>query len=226
MKPEHLKSELEFYAKAFRDNTIRREKAISWEYTPSKTIIEIIKSNRLSENPESKRVLDLGCGDGRHTAYFRELGFYVVGVDFCKEAIGLCTDRFKEDHGVHLERIDLTEKEALAHLDTFDLVLDWSILDHIRREYLPVYLSNVLGSVKNGGHLIAAEFDISVRKLYKGKDFKCRRRHYSRGFTLQGLIELLKPLTLIDYRKKVLEDEITGYKFNTVLMEKQRDYYD
>lgn len=220
MKPEHLKSELEFYAKAFGDNASRRGKAISWEYTSSRTIIEIIKANNLAKSTESKRALDLGCGDGRHSAYFRELGFYVAGVDFCEEAVQLCADRFKKDSEVHLELVDLTEENAISHLGEFDLVLDWSVLDHIRREYLPVYLQNVIGSVKEGGHLIAAEFDISVRKLYQGKDFKCRRGHYSRGFTLKGLVESLNPLVLVDYREKVLEDEITGYRFNTVLMKK------
>jgi len=226
MKCKHLKFELEFYARAFRDNATRREKAISWEYIPSKTIIEIVESNNLAESAECKRALDLGCGDGRHAAYFRKQGFYVVGVDFCEEAVTLCTDRFKEDQKVHLEQIDLTEREALSHLGKFDLVLDWSVLDHIRREYLAIYLQNVIGSVKEGGHLIAAEFDVSVRKLYKGKDFKCRRGHYSRGFTLKGLVESLSPLVLVDYREKVLEDEITRYKFNTVLMGKQEENYE
>jgi len=220
MKPKHLKSELEFYAKAFGDNATRREKAISWEYTPSRTIIEIVESNGLAESTESMRALDLGCGDGRHIAYFRELSFYVVGVDFCEKAVQLCRNRFKEDSEVHLERVDLTEADVISRLGQFNLVLDWSVLDHIRREYLPVYLQNIIGSVKEGGHLIATEFDISVRKLYKGKDFKCRRGHYSRGFTLKGLVESLSPLVLVDYREKVLEDEITGYRFNTVLMKK------
>lgn len=226
MKQKHMKSELEFYAKAFGDNATRREKSISWEYTPSRTIIEIVESNGLAESAGSKRALDLGCGDGRHTTYFRKLGFYVVGVDFCKEAVQLCGDRFKEDSEVHLEQVDLTEADAISHLGQFDLVLDWSVLDHIRREYLPAYLQNVIGSVKEGGHLIVAEFDVSVRKLYKGKDFKCRRGHYSRGFTLKDLAESLSPLVLVDYREKVLEDEITGYRFNTVLMEKQEKNYE
>jgi len=224
MKSEHLKPELEFYNNAFKDNKNRRKKVISWEYSPSKIIINLLKSNDLIY-PKNKRMLDLGCGDGRHISFFRKKDFDVVGVDFSEEAIKLCKNRFKGDSRVCLERIDLTEQDSILHLGKFDLVLDWSVLDHIRRQYLPEYLHNIMGSIKEGGYLIASEFDISVRNLYKGKDYKCRGGHYSRGFSLGGLIELLNPsLVLLDSREKVLEDSIAGYKFNTVLMKKRENY--
>jgi 2-polyprenyl-3-methyl-5-hydroxy-6-metoxy-1,4-benzoquinol methylase len=218
MDTKHLQSELNFYQKAFLHNAGRRKHGYGWESEPSRVVKDIIIKNKLNADAKNKQMLDLGCGDGRHITLFRQMGFSITGVDFSKEAIKLCKEKFKNDKKVKLYRIDLTKKNGLKNLGKFDLILDWSVLDHIRRKYFKTYLSNIKGAIKPGGFGIFAEFDASLPGLFKNKDYKIVHGHYSRAYTIPTLLETLKPLRMIDCRKAILEDEINNYKFNTVLM--------
>jgi 2-polyprenyl-3-methyl-5-hydroxy-6-metoxy-1,4-benzoquinol methylase len=220
MKKEHLKNELNFYRQAFSDNAKRRSRKFSWEYIPSKSVVAIVKKNRLAKNAANKKVLDLGCGDGRHIEYFRELGFEVWGVDFSKEAINFCRKRFRGDKKVHLAVADLTRKNILKKFGTFDIVIDWSVLDHIRKEYLKTYIKNISGAIKNSGCGIFCEFDESLSGLFAGRNYKIKRGHYSKAYSISELKSLLKPLVAIDQKTSVLEDEINNYRFNAVLVKK------
>jgi len=220
MRKEHLKSELNFYRQAFIDNAKRRSRKFSWDYAPSKSVVDIVKKNNLARKASDKKVLDVGCGDGRHIEYFRKLGFEVWGVDFSKEAIWLCQKRFSGDGKVHLSVADLTHRNILKNLGTFDIIIDWSVLDHIRKEYLKTYLKNILGAIKNGGHGIFSEFDKALPGLFAGKSYKIQGGHYSRAYSKVELKSLLKPLIIIDQKTKVLEDKINNYRFNTLLVKK------
>jgi SAM-dependent methyltransferase len=220
MKSKHLKYELKFYESAFGNNSKRRTSRFSWEYRPSKSVIGLVEKNGLKQG-KGKRALDVGCGDGRHIAYFRSLGYSVVGVDFSLESLKLCRKRFAKDKEVELFQADLTKKKALEKLGQFDLVLDWSVLDHIREEYVKRYLRNLFWTIKLGGVIIFSEFDISLPGLFKNKDYKIVRGHYSKAYNLGSLVKTLRPLRLVDSREKVLEDEINNYKLNSVLMQKR-----
>lgn len=42
----------------------------------------------------SSRIIDIGCGNGRDTAFFRKSGHHVTGLDFCKTAIDVCNKNY------------------------------------------------------------------------------------------------------------------------------------
>ena len=190
MKEKQLKLELLFYKEAFTDNIGRRKKGFGWRHSSSKSVMQIVKENNLDKNAQDKRVLDLGCGDGRHTYFFRKKGFEVVGVDFCKEAIGLCKKRFKKDDKIILEKVDLSVSNSIEKFRKFDIILDWSVLDHIRREYISIYKKNITNAVKKNGFLILVEFDISISGLFKNRDYKVKNGHYSRGYKIFTLVNM------------------------------------
>lgn len=48
----------------------------------------------LSSLEPHSRILDLGCGTGRSTAYFHEKGFSVVGVDFSGEMLRIAREKY------------------------------------------------------------------------------------------------------------------------------------
>ncbi len=41
----------------------------------------------------SGKILDVGCGVGRHTLYFQKKGFDITGIDFAPKAIKVCKER-------------------------------------------------------------------------------------------------------------------------------------
>lgn len=224
MTPEEFHGELDFYQKAYGSDTEysarnRIERGFGWGEKISPTVVELIDSLGLAENTTSKSFLDLGCGDGRSSEYFYKLGFSVTGVDFSPEALAIYQAKFAQDPKVRSARTDLTAIDSLRDLGQFDLILDWSVLDHIRPAYVPVFISNILGALKEGGHIIASEFD-TLPDLEAEKDSKIIKGHYSKIYKIDELAALFHPLQLIDKREHTLEDTRNNIYFNTVVFKK------
>lgn len=84
-----------------------------------------------------ERVLDLGCGEGRHVIAAYALGeVHAVGVDLSRTDLTTAQARFAEieEAGNELKQLDLTEASALAlpFADaSFDKVICSEVLEHI-----------------------------------------------------------------------------------------------
>lgn len=63
------------------------------------------------------RILDVGCGAGRHLLYFQDRGFEIVGIDRSPYAIKVC----KESGAQQAEVMDVFENTLDAH--SFDTIL-------------------------------------------------------------------------------------------------------
>ena len=63
------------------------------------------------------RVLDVGCGAGRHTLYLQDKGFHAVGIDNSPLAIEVCRQR-----GVH-ETAVMSITQVSGKLGEFDTIL-------------------------------------------------------------------------------------------------------
>lgn len=216
MDTNHLKSERNFYRALF--NGSGRYGVNPWGEEPSKLMVELLEKHNLT-NGSGKRALDLGCGQGRHIALLRQYGYQVVGVDFSQDALDICKRRFAGDDLVMLRKVDLTVPGSLENLGDFDLVLQWSVLDHIRAKYVKDYLKNVIGAVKS--FLIVSEFSI-FQGMFKNKPYKIEGGHYSRAYKSQELDRAFEPLQAIDIiENKDDGAKYWGIKFHTILFQNQ-----
>ncbi|HEY0366649.1 MAG TPA: class I SAM-dependent methyltransferase [Pyrinomonadaceae bacterium] len=80
-----------------------------------------------------ERVLDLGCGNGRHAIYFARQGFAAAGIDVSEHAIAWAKDWAKR------EGLDIDFRTGnIEHLpfedNTFDVVVSHGVLDHVHME--------------------------------------------------------------------------------------------
>lgn len=57
---------------------------------------DIPKLERIFRENNVSRILDIGCGTGRHTVFFAERGFDVYGFDFSLYAIQCSVERSKD----------------------------------------------------------------------------------------------------------------------------------
>jgi SAM-dependent methyltransferase len=78
-----------------------------------------------------KRVLDAGCGEGFGTQLLADVAAAVVGVDYSAGAIACCRRTWLKPNLSFLQ-LDLTHPGGYA--DTFDLVINFQVLEHIRDE--------------------------------------------------------------------------------------------
>jgi SAM-dependent methyltransferase len=68
-----------------------------WRFSPSPTA-RILAQAILDSNPrrsERIEIVDWGCGYGRDSLYFLELGFDVIGIDVSEKAVALARDAYK-----------------------------------------------------------------------------------------------------------------------------------
>jgi len=113
------------------------------------------------------RVLDLGCGQGRHTLYCAKKGFESYGIDYIERAINEAKDKAREEK---LSKANFKVGDILD-LDFpknyFSIVIDSSVLDHVEYTDWEKYINNLLKVLKVGGFLILSEFSSKDKRINK-----------------------------------------------------------
>lgn len=142
----------------------------------------------LKHLPTCGKLLDLGCGSGRDSAYFSSLGFEVTAADGSEE---LCK-RVKEHYGIPALCIKF---EELSFAAEFDAIWACASLLHVKKADMPDVMERVSAALKSGGVLYASFKYGSEERNSGGRFFN--------DYTEQDLDTLLTTenhLTLLEYR--------------------------
>ena len=99
-------------------NSLYKERGIIQKSLSEK----VIDAVNFFKQEDLKRVLDLGCGTGKHTVYFYKEGFQIYGCDFSEAALGIAKKIFPE---VKFEQCGLT---SLLYEDGF---FDGILCNHV-----------------------------------------------------------------------------------------------
>ena len=83
--------------------------------------IQALTDQVLVEN--CRRVLDLGCGAGRHASAFAERGKYAVGIDLSPNSIEAARSVYGESDRLHFIEGDMRTLEENVEPDFFDAVV-------------------------------------------------------------------------------------------------------
>ena len=137
--------------------------------------------------PAGGKLLDLGCGSGRDSAYFSSLGFAVTAVDGSRE---LCK-RVWEEHGIRALCIRF---EALSFVSEFDAIWACASLLHVKKADMPAVFMSVSSSLKPGGILYASFKYGSEERVSHGRFFN----DYTQN-DLDALLTAENHLTLLEY---------------------------
>ena len=102
--------------------------------------------------PEIKRVLDLGCGNGRLAASLANENYVVVGVDASETGIEIARKTYARPNlAFECARIDASLNDKFAGKQ-FDLVVSCDVIEHL---YLPrALLCAARDLLRPGGHLL------------------------------------------------------------------------
>lgn len=132
------------------------------------------------------RILDLGCGSGRDSAYFSSLGFEVTAVDGSEE---LCK-RVKENYEINALCIKFEDMPFTAE---FDAIWACASLLHVKKADMPNVLDKISAALKPGGILYAS--------FKYGKDERVSNGRFFNDYTENDIDTLLTPenqLTLLE----------------------------
>jgi cyclopropane fatty-acyl-phospholipid synthase-like methyltransferase len=122
------------------------------------------------ENYVGKKVLDLGCGEGKNTYFLANKGCFIDAFDVSEHSI----DNAKELFGYH-ESVNIQQQDVLS-LDvpknTYDMIVSYGLF-HCFNNYKEVekLIRNCLNGLKIGGYMIVCAFNNREQDLSAHEGF-------------------------------------------------------
>jgi len=181
------------------------------------------------------RVLDLGCGTGRHVVFLLDEGFDVCGLDASKKAISLLSEvlRKRGAKGVDLKVADMAEVPWLGGF--FDAVVCTQAIQHMMFGSIRKAASEICRVLRPGGVLVLTT--LSVRDGAYGRGEKVGENTFIPGvppdgdvvhhfFTMQELSSLFSGFEFVVLEEVEKKPELRpvelGVFWELVAVKKQR----
>lgn len=120
---------------------------------------DIPKIAKLFKKKGVKKVLDLGCGSGRHTVYLAKRGFKLYGIDIAPKGIKLTRDWLKKEKLQADLKLGSIYRKLPYQDNFFDAIISTQVIHHERIENIRKAIKELERILKPGGLLF-----ITVRK--------------------------------------------------------------
>lgn len=180
--------------------------------------------------PKGSKVLDLACGNGRHSVYFAAKGYNVLGLDLSDYLICQAKNKLKGEYSRYKNRLkfEIRDMRNITHRSEFDLVVNlFSSFGYFERdsENFKV-IKSIAGSLKPKGYFffdfLNAEYlkknlvhsDISkrnhkvllqVREIKNNSVYKSiyiiKNNPEGKAPAVSSFTEMIKLYTLSDFKK-------------------------
>lgn len=153
------------------------------------------------------RVLDIGCGEGRHTYLFAQAGFHAVGLDAEPLAIRRA-HRLRPRPRPRSRQTGQTGRTGRAvflvgdalmppfQSQTFDVLIDYGCLHHVRKQDGLAYRQALIRLLRDGGYFLLSCFSTRFRHHAderRTRDWLVHRGHYDRFFRRRNFQALFGP---------------------------------
>ncbi len=184
----------------------------------SAPIVRFLK--RFQSEQKTGRVLDIGCGEGRHTTFFAEAGYQSVGLDYQKKALARAASVFKGDTSFfQLVQGDVFHLPFLP--GRFDVLIDYGCLHHVRRRDTQAYLNSVVPLLRPGGYFLLCCFSEHFKHHAderRTRDWLVHQGHYDRFFRQGDFSKIFGASFDV---LEIKEEREALYAFYYVLMKKK-----
>lgn len=127
----------------------------------------VVESVPLLRKNKCKRILDIGCGTGRHTVYLAKKGFFVIGLDISEEALEKTKKWAAGVRNCYFVKADM---ERLPFTDGyFDAVLSIVAIEHARIGKIRRTLKEIHRVLRKGGIFLVQTESDKDRPVLSGK---------------------------------------------------------
>ncbi len=158
-----------------------------WHYTSESLNPGVADFLQFCKKQTSGKILDVGCGNGKHILAFANAGFEGYGIDIAPSAIKFAQKIGKEKNIIANFQVGSVLKLPYAKND-FDIIIDCGCFHHLRVSQWPKYLSNINKVLKSGGYYFLQVFSIDCKATTKlgirskNNKFSVRNGHYFHFF--------------------------------------------
>ncbi|NVM34922.1 MAG: class I SAM-dependent methyltransferase [Candidatus Lokiarchaeota archaeon] len=112
---------------------------------------EMARISELLKAKGAKRILDLGCGSGRHLLFFLKKGFEVYGMDASPRGISIAEQWLLEENlkaDIKLHRME----EKFPYEDNFfDAIISIQVIHHNKMKEILITISEIVRILRKGG---------------------------------------------------------------------------
>ncbi|MBN1644731.1 class I SAM-dependent methyltransferase [Candidatus Woesearchaeota archaeon] len=91
---------------------------------------------------KNSKVLDIGCGTGNYSVYFKEKGHDVIAIDISEAMVDHCKER-----GIDARLMNFADLDF--HSESFDGIWAYASLFHVPKDKLPDILKQIHNISKN-----------------------------------------------------------------------------
>jgi tellurite methyltransferase len=196
-----------------------------WWTVPSE---EVIKWLPRLQSCKAKRVLDLGCGIGRHVEFFLKHNFEVHGMDYSFNALTYCKENVykKYEAPLKLARGDMIRLPYSNNV--FDFAILYNVIYHQTLNGIQSILSEAMRVLQKGAHIFVnfptpedhrfgfgEEVEYNTFQSPKAQD-SGELHHFS---TEDEIKKILKNFRIIDLQKRVTAFERNGEARQSVYLD-------
>ena len=176
---------------------------------------DIPKIAKIFKKYNIKRVLDLGCGSGRHLVFLARHGFDVYGIDMAKSGIKISKEWLdKEGLKANLKIRDIYKKLPYKN-NFFDAIVSTQTLHHEKIEKIRKLISEMKRVLKINGLIFVTVLD-----------FKCipnKKQIAPRNFILLKGNDVGVPH--YSFNKNILRKEFKDFKILNIWHESSKRHY-
>ena len=167
-------------------------------------------SDVINQIPKGK-CLDLGCGIGQYTKYFKDIGFDVISCDISEEALKTLKSNIPE---VHIEKLDMTKNFPFPD-KSFDLIVANLSIHYFDYETTKKLLNEIKRVLKKGGYFVGS---VNSDKTYKFliEPKKIEDNYYKE---MDRFVRLWNKEQFDDFFKKfnkIVLEEVTTTRWNKI----------
>ena len=164
-----------------------------------------------------KRVLDLGCGSGRHLVFLAKRGFDVYGIDIAREGIKIAKEWLKEERLKANLKIGDFYKRLPYKDDFFDAIISIAALHHGKIEEIRKLIKEMKRILKPEGLIfVTLHKKLPKKKIPKDRLFGIKyiapRTYIILGGPEKGGVHY-------NFNEKILKKEFKDFEFLKLWLE-------
>lgn len=178
---------------------------------------------RLFKKKGVKKILDLGCGSGRHTVYLAKHGFEVYGIDIALKGIKITKDWLKKEKSKANLKVGNVYKKLPYPNNFFDALISTQTLHHNTINNIRKLIKEIGRVLRVNGLIFitvsrkGSKKEIPKEKMWKMK-FIAPRTFVPLSHDEKGLIHYW-------FNKKLLRKEFNNFKIYDIWVDSKKRHY-